>query len=108
MLKDSDADWLISLLQFLPPRYSLAMPELAGLIDKAATWVFTYLVMGLLLLTGAFLTLRFGVVQLRRLPEAFRAMVAKQSAGTTGGVLSPFQAFMTALAASIGTGNIAG
>src|SRR5688572_27040943 len=84
------------------------MTELAGLIDKAATWVFTYLVMGLLLLTGAFLTLRFGVVQLRRLPEAFRAMVAKQSAGTTGGVLSPFQAFMTALAASIGTGNIAG
>src|SRR5688572_21832060 len=84
------------------------MPELAGFIDKAATWVFTYLVMGLLLLTGVFLTLRFGVVQIRRLPEAFRAMVAKQSTGTTGGVLSPFQAFMTALAASIGTGNIAG
>jgi AGCS family alanine or glycine:cation symporter len=84
------------------------MPELTGFIDKAATWVFTYLVMGLLLGTGLFLTLRFRVVQLRRLPEAFRAMVAKQSPGTTGGALSPFQAFMTALAASIGTGNIAG
>jgi AGCS family alanine or glycine:cation symporter len=84
------------------------MTDLAGNIDSLATWVFTYLVMGLLLATGLFLTVRFRLVQLRRLPEAFRAMVAKQSAGTTGGVLSPFQAFMTALAASIGTGNIAG
>jgi AGCS family alanine or glycine:cation symporter len=60
-----------------------------------------------LLGAGLFLTLRLGVVQLRRLPEAFRAMVAKQAAGA-GGTLTPFQAFMTALAASIGTGNIAG
>src|SRR4030095_17076137 len=64
--------------------------------------------MGLLLATGVFLTARFGIVQLRRLPEAFRAMVAQQSKTATGGVLSPFQSFMTALAASIGTGNIAG
>ena len=34
-------------------------------------------------------------------------MVAQQSAAA-GGVLTPFQAFMTALGASIGTGNIAG
>ena len=34
-------------------------------------------------------------------------MLAAQSAGATG-ILSPFQAFMTALGASIGTGNIAG
>jgi AGCS family alanine or glycine:cation symporter len=61
-----------------------------------------------LLGTGVLLTLRFGVVQLRRLPEAFRAMVAQQSKDASGGALSPFQAFMTALAASIGTGNIAG
>ena len=82
--------------------------QLASLIDTAATWLFTYLVMGLLLGAGLFLTVRFGVVQIRRLPEAIRAMVARQSAGASGGVLSPFQAFMTALAASIGTGNIAG
>ena len=82
--------------------------QLATLIDTAATWLFTYLVMGLLLGAGVYLTARFGVVQLRRLPEAFRAMVARQGAGASGGVLSPFQAFMTALAASIGTGNIAG
>ena len=84
------------------------MAELATNIDVIATWLFRYVVMGLLLVTGAFLTIRFGVVQLRRLPEAFRAMVAQQSKDAKGGVLSPFQAFMTALAASIGTGNIAG
>ena len=81
---------------------------MAHAIDVVSTWLFTYAGMGLLLGTGAFLTLRFGVVQLRRLPEACRAMVAQQSKDATGGVLSPFQAFMTALAASIGTGNIAG
>ncbi len=84
------------------------MADIAALIDTFATWLFRNIVMWLLLGTGLFLTLRFGVVQLRRLPEAFRAMVAQQSKDATGGVLSPFQAFMTALAASIGTGNIAG
>ena len=38
--------------------------------------------------------------------EALRSFVPAASEG--GGALSPFQAFMTALAASIGTGNIAG
>ena len=84
------------------------MTELAAQIDTIATWLFRNVVMWLLLGTGLFLTLRFGVVQLRRLPEAFRAMVAQQSKTASGGVLSPFQAFMTALGASIGTGNIAG
>src|SRR6187402_2946151 len=84
------------------------MADLANTIDALSTWIFTKAVMWLLLGTGAFLTIRFGVVQLRRLPEAFRAMVAQQSKDARGGVLSPFQAFMTALAASIGTGNIAG
>jgi len=54
-----------------------------------------------------FLTIRFRGVQIRRLREAVREMLAGQTAGAAG-ALSPFQAFMTALAATIGTGNIAG
>lgn len=84
------------------------MAEIANQIDIFATWLFRYVVMWFLLAAGVFLTLRFGFVQLRRLPEAFRAMVAKESKDASGGALSPFQAFMTALGASIGTGNIAG
>lgn len=60
----------------------------------------------LLLGVGLFLTLRFRVVQVRRFAEAVRTIVPPDSGGR--GVLTPFQAFMTALAASIGTGNIAG
>jgi len=60
----------------------------------------------LLLGVGLFLTLRYRFVQVRRFGEAARTIIPKQSG--SGGVLTPFQAFMTALAASIGTGNIAG
>ncbi|HEX5069113.1 MAG TPA: amino acid carrier protein [Vicinamibacterales bacterium] len=84
------------------------MAELATWIDTVTTALFLYLVVPVLLLTGLILTIRLAVVQLRRLPEAFRAMMAQQSKTATGGSLSPFQAFMTALGASIGTGNIAG
>jgi AGCS family alanine or glycine:cation symporter len=61
----------------------------------------------LLLGTGLFLTIRLRFVQIVRLPEALRTMVPAASAGARG-ALTPFQAFMTALGASIGTGNIAG
>ena len=84
------------------------MTEVANYLDVVATWLFRNVVMWLLLASGAYLTVRYGVVQLRRLPEAFRAMIAQQSKGASGGVLTPFQSFMTALGASIGTGNIAG
>lgn len=63
--------------------------------------------MVLLVAVGIFLTIRTRVVQVRRFPEALRTIVPKQAGGAKGS-LSPFQAFMTSLAASIGTGNIAG
>jgi AGCS family alanine or glycine:cation symporter len=80
---------------------------MAQLIDTLTTYLFQYVVVWMLLGAGLFLSIRYRFVQFRRLPEAFRAMVAQQSSAA-GGVLTPFQAFMTALGASIGTGNIAG
>jgi AGCS family alanine or glycine:cation symporter len=80
---------------------------MASWLDAVATGLFLWAVIPVLLGGGLFLTLRFGVVQLRRLPEAVRSIVARQEEGAAG-PLTPFQAFMTALAASIGTGNIAG
>lgn len=56
---------------------------------------------------GIYLTFRYRFVQIRRLPDAIRAAWAAP-AGSRHGALSPFQSFATALAASIGTGNIAG
>jgi AGCS family alanine or glycine:cation symporter len=60
-----------------------------------------------LLGAGLYLSIRTGFVQLRRFGEAARLAFAGGGASGTG-ALTPFQAFMTALAASIGTGNIAG
>jgi AGCS family alanine or glycine:cation symporter len=77
------------------------------MIQSIADRIFMPYVVAVLLCGGLFLTLRLGVVQVRRFPDAVRAMFARSSERTPG-VLSPFQAFATALAASIGTGNIAG
>jgi len=83
------------------------LPEfLRNAIDTASNAVWSPLTMALLLGTGVFLTVRLRFVQVTRFGEALRAMVPTQASGA--GVLSPFQAFMTALGASIGTGNIAG
>ncbi|MEZ5292868.1 MAG: amino acid carrier protein [Vicinamibacterales bacterium] len=80
---------------------------MAAFIDTLTTWLFQYVVVWMLLGAGVFFTVRLGFVQFRRLPDAFRAMLAQQ-AEASGGVLTPFQSFMTALGATIGTGNIAG
>ena len=80
---------------------------LADQIQSVADALFMPWVVALLLGTGLFLTLRLRVVQVRRFGDACRAAFVRRGTGTTG-ALTPFQAFMTALAASIGTGNIAG
>ena len=61
----------------------------------------------LLLGSGLFLSFRYGFPQVRRFGEALRLLAPAEDSGARG-ALSQFQAFMTALAASIGTGNIAG
>jgi len=78
---------------------------LADLIQTTADRLFMPWVVIVLLGSGLLLSLRYRFVQLTRLPDALRVMIGRRS-GT--GVLTPFQAFMTALAATIGTGNIAG
>jgi AGCS family alanine or glycine:cation symporter len=77
--------------------------------DRIQSWadaLFMPWVVGILLGVGLFLTLRLGFVQIRRFGDACRVAFIRRGSGT--GALTPFQAFMTALGASIGTGNIAG
>jgi AGCS family alanine or glycine:cation symporter len=76
-------------------------------IQSLADAVFMPWVVAVLLGAGLFLTLRLRFVQVRRFADACRAAFVTGASGGEG-VLTPFQAFMTALAASIGTGNIAG
>ena len=61
----------------------------------------------LLLLTGVFLTIRLGGIQFRTLGRSlYVAFVVRRE--TAEGDISHYQALMTALAATVGTGNIAG
>jgi AGCS family alanine or glycine:cation symporter len=83
------------------------LPEpIRNAIDVASNAVWGPWTMALLLGTGVFLTVRLRFVQVTHFREGLRAMVPARASGA--GTLSPFQAFMTALGASIGTGNIAG
>ena len=82
------------------------MTRIADAIQSAADALFMPWVVGILLGAGLFLTFRTRFVQVRRFGEACRMAFVRHGSGT--GALTPFQAFMTALAASIGTGNIAG
>src|SRR5215475_13029798 len=77
------------------------------MLESFTDWVFKHLVIEILLGAGLWLTIRTGAVQLRRFGEAWGVAFVRRKIDATG-VLTPFQAFMTALGASIGTGNIAG
>lgn len=80
---------------------------MSAFIFWASDAIFGPWTIALLFLTGLFLSVRLRFVQVTHLGEALRATVRPAEAGS-GGALTPFQSFMTALAASIGTGNIAG
>ena len=82
-------------------------PALSDRIQSLADALFMPWVVAVLLGAGLFLTVRLRVVQIRRFGEACRVVFVRAGSGTEG-ALTPFQAFTTALAASIGTGNIAG
>jgi AGCS family alanine or glycine:cation symporter len=82
-------------------------PAVAHAVQSTADALFVPWLLVILFGAGLFLTFRYRFIQVIRLPQAFVSFWAPREAGA-GGVLSPFQAFMTALAATIGTGNIAG
>ncbi len=87
--------------------WRLMLEALGQAILVTSDFVWGWWTMALLLGAGLFLTLRYRFVQITRLREAAATMFSGKT--TSGdGALSPLQAFMTALGASIGTGNIAG
>ena len=68
-----------------------------------------FVLIPLLLGTGIWLTVRLGVIQFRKLGPAFRlAFLRRHDQATEEGDVSHYQALTTALAATVGVGNIAG
>ncbi len=88
------------------------MLETITAINKAVNgFVWGPIMLALLVGTGIFLTFRTGWVQVRRFGYIMKNTVGslfRKSDADHGSNLSPFQAVTTALAGTVGTGNIAG
>ncbi len=82
------------------------MDFIEGIISKAVSIVWGPATILLLLGTGIFLSFGTRFVQIRGIKEAIQSVFKKDSGGE--GDLTPFQALMTSLAATIGIGNIVG
>ncbi|MBT2679719.1 sodium:alanine symporter family protein [Bacillus sp. ISL-35] len=77
-------------------------------IGKISGWVWGPPLLILLVGTGIYLTIRIGFLQMRLLPYSLKLAFSKKQDQRSDGDISHFQALMTALAATVGTGNIAG
>jgi AGCS family alanine or glycine:cation symporter len=79
------------------------------LLQTINAWVWGPPLLALLVGTGIYLTLLLRGLQLRMLWHAlYLALIVRREPGDQPGDISHFQALMTALAATVGTGNIAG
>jgi AGCS family alanine or glycine:cation symporter len=76
--------------------------------EMIGSWVWGPIMLVLLVGTGLYFTVRMGGMQFRLLPHALKLAFSRQGNVGQPGEISPFQSLMTAMAATIGTGNIAG
>ncbi|WP_058306117.1 alanine/glycine:cation symporter family protein [Gracilibacillus massiliensis] len=80
----------------------------AELLGTIGGWVWGPPLLILLVGTGLFLTFRLLFLQFKLLPYALKLSFSKNQDKTSKGDISHYQALTTAMAATIGTGNIAG
>jgi len=83
--------------------------ELTAWLDTASGFIWgPYCLIPLLLLTGLYLTIVLRGLQFRQLgPALHQALIVRREHGAEGDI-SHFAALMTAMAATVGTGNIVG
>ncbi|PCH84124.1 MAG: sodium:alanine symporter family protein [Piscirickettsiaceae bacterium] len=85
------------------------METLTQLLLAISSFVWGPVILALLLGTGLYLMIGLFFLPLRQLPNAFSLLWrGRKSNELDNGEISPFSALMTSLAATIGTGNIAG
>nr|UWI48883.1 sodium:alanine symporter family protein [Clostridioides difficile] len=80
--------------------------NLIDILNKVDAFIWGPPLLVLLVGTGILLTVRLGVVQITKLPRALKLIFAAENKGS--GDVSSFAALCTALAATVGTGNIVG
>lgn len=85
------------------------MEQLQTALDQISSFIWgPFLLIPLLLLTGLYLTVRLGGLQFRILGHALWLALVRRKENSTTGDVSHYQALATAMAATIGVGNIAG
>ena len=83
--------------------------SLTNVLNAVDDFVWGPVMLVLLVGTGIFLTIRTKALCWRNLPYAIKSVLSKEARQKKGdGDVSPFSALTTALAATIGTGNIVG
>ena len=80
--------------------------DFLNLLNKVDNFVWGPPLLILLVGTGIYFTVRLGLIQIVRLPKALKLIFKAENDGS--GDISSFGALCTALAATIGTGNIVG
>ena len=86
------------------------MEQLQNVLTRIDDLVWGPAMLFLLVGTGVFLTIRLKFLPWRNLGYAIKSTLSKEARTTSkgSGDISPFSALTTALAATIGTGNIVG
>lgn len=84
------------------------MQNIQNIMETLSGWVWGPYMLVLIVGTGVFLTFRLLFWQFRMLPFAFKQVFGKHPQHQGKGDISQFASLMTALSATIGTGNIAG
>lgn len=85
------------------------MAALDGFISMLNNWMYSYIMIAMLIVLGLFFTFRTGFVQFKMIPEMFRVIFEKSTISADGKKgISSFQAFTISAASRIGTGNLAG
>ena len=82
------------------------LDEITSWLSAVNSFVWGIPLIVLILVTGIYLTIRLGFLQIRYLPKALKFMFKNEKDGL--GEVSSFSALCTALSATIGTGNIVG
>lgn len=84
------------------------MEKVIDVLDKLSGFIWGPPLLILLVGTGIYLTFRLTILQVRLLPYALKLVFTRNQDKKSEGDISHFQALMTALAATVGVGNIVG
>ncbi|WP_339254009.1 sodium:alanine symporter family protein [Sporosarcina sp. FSL W8-0480] len=84
------------------------MDAITGFLDTVGGYVWGPPLLVLLVGTGIYLTARLGFIQVRLLPYSLKQVFSRRHDKKADGDISQFQALMTAMAATVGVGNIVG